>query len=574
MGKKPDKRLTDTLDEIKSVNEDIYQFIWYCLYSADKVDSVWGSNYFQTRHDKTGEVQKLATSLSLDGYAILHATKELRRLRRSFMLLRYVANDMKIDDTAKATVGKSVKELEQSLESYWRGCVQNEAALFIGRFCDRNTATLFSSGLKSLDEKKSQVVMGAVSSGLYGGHDSKAKFIADGRAALLILECLLQPSSKTFVSKDIESRKEEIAKYTTDELKRKVQKAGAKLRDQDPTNIEMQGFLLKFVNAPLKFMASASVHPCDGVVPTATDWTLTDMNQLNLPLTRRMGFIMCPGNEQGALQVTDIDSKTRGKEIYFLPWASKRITKLTIPEDTGPGIFFTAAINGCSVFVTGGAKSPTIYHAGLDGALDAEYKVTNPSDRYQAAQKKNAALFWRLLLKDLAKIDDDDILGEVNKNHYILRTVKPIPTSAISEKIRGKKVQTTTHARQFELTLLDQEGVKPQYCTPWGCVFGLRDKNGEWSFYLQENVTIVYNDNKDISWGTCRPIYISRVFFPKTMIEKDSRSDYANVSPSNHEKVWDGTKVSIPNPFDTQNPLILKRKAPVASSDETILDLT
>ena len=56
------------------------------------------------------------------------------------------------------------------------------------------------------------------------------------------------------------------------------------------------------------------------------------------------------------------------RPIWFLPWADLNIIRLTIPvkgtSNPDPDIFFTAAINGCSVFVQGSARHPTVYHAG------------------------------------------------------------------------------------------------------------------------------------------------------------------------------------------------------------------
>lgn len=56
---------------------------------------------------------------------------------------------------------------------------------------------------------------------------------------------------------------------------------------------------------------------------------------------------------------------------WFLPWASNHLTRMVIspklpnrPDKLDPDIFFTAAINGCSVMATGDPKGPTITHGG------------------------------------------------------------------------------------------------------------------------------------------------------------------------------------------------------------------
>ncbi len=97
--------------------------------------------------------------------------------------------------------------------------------------------------------------------------------------------------------------------------------------------------------------------------------------------------------------------------------------------------------------------------------------------------------------------------------------------------------------------MLAQPGLTLKYCSPWGCVFGVRALNGDWSFYLQENVTIVYESPTGVPWGTCRPIYISRIFPGNGVIQQASPSRYANVNPCNHVMVWDGTGAAVPAPF-------------------------
>lgn len=65
--------------------------------------------------------------------------------------------------------------------------------------------------------------------------------------------------------------------------------------------------------------------------------------------------------------------------IHWLPWYTLRIMEYSIPitpsnlvdppEQDFPRFFFTAGINGCSVFVRGQSTNPTVYHAGITGNL-------------------------------------------------------------------------------------------------------------------------------------------------------------------------------------------------------------
>lgn len=161
--------------------------------------------------------------------------------------------------------------------------------------------------------------------------------------------------------------------------------------------------------------------------------------------------------------------------IWFLPWASDRIVQMDIPErprhhdmdndPNSPDIFFTAAINGCSVFVTGDSRHPTVAHLG-----------TEASTPYGG----EAAEFWRTLFAVSQEQSGgrQDILGEVNNTMYVndtgiskeLHTVNADAYKAFLEKIPGP-------------------GIRVKQVQPYGCVFGIR-YGRMWSFYLQENVRV------------------------------------------------------------------------------------
>src|SRR5688500_15154606 len=63
---------------------------------------------------------------------------------------------------------------------------------------------------------------------------------------------------------------------------------------------------------------------------------------------------------------------------FFLPWDTRGGTvALRIPAKAGfggsyPKFFLTAAINGCSVFVSGTPKEPRVYHGGKGTGVDGD----------------------------------------------------------------------------------------------------------------------------------------------------------------------------------------------------------
>lgn len=159
-------------------------------------------------------------------------------------------------------------------------------------------------------------------------------------------------------------------------------------------------------------------------------------------------------------------------KAYWLPWmAAGGIIRLEIPDKAtiAPGAldsdyFFTSTISGCSIFIQGTRRNPIIHHAG------GPTNKANPVD---------AADFWRGLIQTYSG-PDGAILGEVNKTHYV------------ADPLAGGT--TTPNAVAFEAWLNGNTGAdfEIQSVEPFGCVMGIRDAAGDWTFYLQENATILF----------------------------------------------------------------------------------
>jgi len=160
--------------------------------------------------------------------------------------------------------------------------------------------------------------------------------------------------------------------------------------------------------------------------------------------------------------------------VWFLPWESRHLIEMTIPtrqnedddDPEDPKIFFTAAINGCSVFVRGDPRSPTITHAGISQA--------------QTPYGNDPSTFWRHLLA--ANLSGHNIHNgktwEVNNKDYINQT-----------GVSGNAQTGHTDAYLRWLKTLPSGPLTVSHVVPWGSVFGIR-YGRLWSFYLQENATV------------------------------------------------------------------------------------
>jgi hypothetical protein len=165
--------------------------------------------------------------------------------------------------------------------------------------------------------------------------------------------------------------------------------------------------------------------------------------------------------------------------VYFLPWdAGGAIVSMTIPREgvIGPGshildpdIFFTAAINGCSIFIQGSPENPTVYHAG--------------GDTGRGNDMARGAGFWRDVLTNFADLSKGKFQTEINKMDYIKTPGQVSKDGAL----------TTANAKAYRQWLEDKykTTLDIQLVSPWGAVCGFRN-DGKWKFYLQENATIAY----------------------------------------------------------------------------------
>lgn len=160
--------------------------------------------------------------------------------------------------------------------------------------------------------------------------------------------------------------------------------------------------------------------------------------------------------------------------VWFLPWESRNLVEMTIPprqsedddDPDDPKLFFTAGINGCSVFVRGDPRSPTVTHAGIS-------QGTTPYGN-------DPANFWRDLLT--ANLAGNGVHAgktwEVNNTDYINQT-----------GVSGNAFTANSNRYLQWLKSLPSGPITVSHVVPWGCVFGVR-YGRLWSFYLQENAVV------------------------------------------------------------------------------------
>lgn len=529
-----DARLDEALTTIAGVTPDGANFMRYCL-TDGKYSSMAAGKGADAGHDLTSGTTRTAISegMSLGEHKLGAAAKRKRNLRRAIMLLHSNATTVRTTNLAADTVAPVIRALdEQALQNYllasWRGTMVAEAFDFLRKNYDAEVKVPILSQIHASRSQQHRTDLEtALGDGLFGGDTADEFHLAAFRGALLLIEMLSRTDTTTLAALKTTVSGMDLTGLKAEYMLRRASLTTTRMAFVDalPDNVEGKRLLLDMRARRLEFFKTTSVHTMDGSIPvTSGEFTLAAMPS-NRPMD--LGFVRRDEAEIGAVDLQEVESTTRTVPLYFLPWRSHYVTKMTIPAG-GPDVFFTAAINGCSVFVTGTARAPTVYHAGIGAPLATSYKH-GAATLLQAAAAGDSALFWRRLLVHLEGIKEADILGEVNRNHYVLDTVSN------TKSIIHPSSVTTPHAAAFEANLATtMPGANVVRIAPWGCVFGLRTGT-DWTFYLQENVSMTYTRAAGGVFDTCRPIFLSKVF-PVT-------------TRAVNEAVWDGTNIATTDLF-------------------------
>lgn len=199
-------------------------------------------------------------------------------------------------------------------------------------------------------------------------------------------------------------------------------------------------------------------------------------------------------------------------DAYFLPWDDTgSAAEMTLPNPPAADYFFTSALSGCSVIVTGTLQAPTIYHCGIDSAnWGAGNRIAKPA---------NVPLYWREYVNYFESLRPGGarpIIAEINKEHYI---TEPGVTYAYPTDIPGVIRSTTQYAVDFMNNPLHHYRSRTHAGTvhggeadPWGVFFGVYDNvAGQWDFYLQENM-LAKHAGKRVRTGICKGL--RRKLFP------------------------------------------------------------
>ncbi len=208
----------------------------------------------------------------------------------------------------------------------------------------------------------------------------------------------------------------------------------------------------------------------------------------------------------GAVAVELRDAaQPRDFPVFFLPWAADRVVKIKLSDPRqNPNdevrIFFTAAVDGCSVFVEGDPATPTVYHA------NATSYNANELDPQVAAQlillrREKAALMRarvRAVRQGKALAANAGTVGNMRVAEH--RDYAPGAVDPLSNVERTRIVSRAAKAAGTRFAAIgqgtaarrsgEQESIAPVVDFK-GTVFGFKNQQGTWEFYYQVRATVL-----------------------------------------------------------------------------------
>jgi hypothetical protein len=224
--------------------------------------------------------------------------------------------------------------------------------------------------------------------------------------------------------------------------------------------------------------------------------------------------------------------------VYYLPWAGNQTFRITLkPGAVGgadPDIFFTSALNGCSVFVEGTAQVPTVYHlndaasAGGEAPIGSDLPTNtafwnplknNMEARFQGATSPKAVLHTPggQAVQGAKVVHALDYM-DVTQHYY-----QGLMLGSI-QKLNKEELLATT---QKPGELVSDVAYRGNIYQPYGTVFGWKQHNA-WRFFFQKRGFIAYQYQKTYDAKSKYKPGQSDTFYVKRHVRYDCQEFWPN----------------------------------------------
>lgn len=241
------------------------------------------------------------------------------------------------------------------------------------------------------------------------------------------------------------------------------------------------------------WFVARSYAPSDGFIPVY--WLPWSANQVYRTVLRPSRKFNEPQRiiEQG-VHLTRTAVRENADPDDAERWLTVEMNRLFALENTDPDIFFTAAVNGCSVFIEGTEEQPVVYHANaMDYAADVRldnafayirkegYKLRHMIDRFHAFSSAHPKGHRGTGTQTPAP------RGTVNKTHYFEPSLDGEYLQYFRAEVETLADRYVRDKRRMNVKIRSVKDVIFEEAI--GSVFGKRT-NGRWKFYFQKMLLV------------------------------------------------------------------------------------
>ena len=274
-------------------------------------------------------------------------------------------------------------------------------------------------------------------------------------------------------------------------------------QDQDESN-GMNKETLQFIEDPLAFARQHVLFPDAGIETQITNnaWVGHKYKGLYCTLgsALRVYYGHVEADTEGTAPIMSLKLNRFYRKdrfpIYWLPWKRDAVTKvklrdgrprLFLNQEGRARLFITAALSGCSVFVEGDPRMPTVYHfntlsptalppSPLDHVdpHDPEAKTRNAGFRFVMASEQKTHQRLGAILKARSTKTGHEHLAQKS----VFTTMVQNSFQPRDYRYDVQDLQRRAEARSSSGDFLIDDGL--------GLVLGIQDSTGPWSFHRQE----------------------------------------------------------------------------------------
>jgi hypothetical protein len=240
--------------------------------------------------------------------------------------------------------------------------------------------------------------------------------------------------------------------------------------------------------AKVQFNATTLRFEAD-ILPTAAQgaaacywlpWKKDSALQIKLMPSKKQTLAQLPGTMLATRSAADSTSLTIDANAQ---WVDRGI------EGEDPQLFFTGMMNGCSLFVSGDAREPRVYHVNRASFSEerTEELLTSNKDRDSDLN----SLKTNRMVKDFQRFDN------TNFSRLFAKTAYVTPSSQHRRNPLGNKAQdnaTRERSALIRRLINDTNNYNYRIAQHWVTAFGIRIQT-KWRFYKQD--VYVYSRSDD-----------------------------------------------------------------------------